>query len=163
MSSTGLPAAGGFPRIWSVHDAGAWAAAYGCGNARRARRPDGCQAGLWMSARTVVPRLSGGHVLAIARRGRAAEMAMPDGDAAAQAQRAGENALLLEAHAAELGRLQSELGEDGPEPWRSPAGRAFQARLYDLAADLGACRDALERAASARRTVSAAEQFEAWE
>ncbi|MEB7502876.1 hypothetical protein [Arthrobacter koreensis] len=89
-------------------------------------------------------------------------MTVPGGDATAQAQRAGETALLLEAHAAELGRLQGELGEVGPEPWRSPAGRAFQAGLNDLAADLGACRDALEHAASARRTVSAAEQLEAW-
>lgn len=85
---------------------------------------------------------------------------MAGGEAAVQAQRAGEAAGVLEAHAEELGRLQHELGDTGE--WRSPAGRAFQDQLYALATELGACREALERAAAAHRTISATEQFEVW-
>lgn len=85
---------------------------------------------------------------------------MAGGEAAVQAQRAGEAAAVLEAHAEEVGRLQHEL--TGTEQWRSPAGRAFQDQLSALAIELGACREALERAALAHRTVSATEQFEVW-
>ncbi|MER2135939.1 MAG: hypothetical protein ABS910_14805 [Arthrobacter sp.] len=87
---------------------------------------------------------------------------MAGGEAAAQAQKAGEAAAVLEAHAEELGRLQRELADTGTEQWRSPAGRAFQDHLYALAIELGACREALERAAAAHRTVCATEQFEVW-
>lgn len=87
--------------------------------------------------------------------------------AAAVAQQAGEAAAELEVYAEELGRLQHELGGGGgvgggAEQWRSPAGRAFEERLHALAAELGACRDALERAASARRMVAATEQLDVW-
>lgn len=85
---------------------------------------------------------------------------MTGGDAAAQALRAGETAELLEQHAAELRRLQRELGNEDEEQWRSAAGTAFRERVYRLALELGVCLEALERAASARRAVSAAEQFE---
>ncbi|MGW9405012.1 hypothetical protein ACWGQ2_13720 [Arthrobacter sp. NPDC055585] len=87
---------------------------------------------------------------------------MTDGEAAAQAQRAGEAAQVLEAHAEEVGRLQHELGDTREEEWRSPAGRAFQDQLHVLARELGMCREAMERAASARRTVSATNQLEVW-
>lgn len=84
---------------------------------------------------------------------------MAGGEAAAQAARAAESAAVLEQHAAELGRLKSELGNRDEEQWRSPAGAAFREQVYALVLELGACREALERAASARRVVSAAEQF----
>lgn len=87
---------------------------------------------------------------------------MTGGEAAAQAQRAGETAAVLEAYAEELERLRRELGDAGAEQWRSPAGRAFQEQLHALAVELGMCREALERAAAARRTVSATDQFDAW-
>lgn len=88
---------------------------------------------------------------------------MAGGEAAAQARRAGEAAAVLEARAEELGRLQRELGDVGAEQWRSPAGRAFQEQVHTLALELGSCREALERAAAAHRTISATEQFEVWE
>lgn len=87
---------------------------------------------------------------------------MAGGETAAQAQKAGESAAVLEARAEELGRLQRELADTDTDQWRSPAGRAFQDQLYALAIELGACREALERAAAAHRTVYATEQFEAW-
>lgn len=87
---------------------------------------------------------------------------MTGGEAAAQALRAAETAGALEQHSAELGRLQRELGNTDEEQWRSPAGAAFREQVYALVLELGACREALEMAASARRVVSAAEQLGEW-
>lgn len=84
------------------------------------------------------------------------------GEAAAQALRAAETAEALEEHAAELGSLQRELGNRDEEQWRSTAGTAFREQVYALVLELAACREALERAASARRVVSAAEQLGEW-
>ncbi|MBF4994478.1 hypothetical protein ITX31_10175 [Arthrobacter gandavensis] len=70
---------------------------------------------------------------------------------------------MLEQYAAELRGLQRELAHGDEEQWRSPAGTAFRRQVDGLALELGACLEALERAASARRTVSSAEQFgEQW-
>ena len=92
-------------------------------------------------------------------------MTWSSGDAAGpagQAEQAGETAGVLEMYADELRRLKRGLEDSAPAQWRSTAGRAFQQRLEGLAAELGACADALERAASARRAIAGSKQYEVW-
>lgn len=65
----------------------------------------------------------------------------------------------LELRLAMLGRLDAEIGEAlsglvrGPEYWRSPAQRAFSARLDELLGEIRALGGEVDRAQRAARTA----------